>query len=98
MWGGSPEPRRAPLPGSCGINKSEEANEGVGRGPYFVTSPEHMHAILAATIEGVLSTSNGRWLEIVVVDDGSITPVSFSHPDVVILRNAERLLGAPGHA
>jgi len=44
---------------------------------------------LAATIEGLLETSQRYWREIVIVDDGSIHPVSYPHPEVIILRNAE---------
>ncbi|HEX4137602.1 MAG TPA: glycosyltransferase [Bryobacteraceae bacterium] len=56
---------------------------------FAITSRDEDPAILTATIEGVLATSKGRWREILVVDDGSIRPVDFSHPDVAILRNAE---------
>jgi hypothetical protein len=56
---------------------------------FAITARDEDPAILTATIEGLLSTSRGRWREILVVDDGSIAPVAFAHPDVVILRNSE---------
>jgi GT2 family glycosyltransferase len=45
--------------------------------------------LLDATIEGLLRTSDRYRREIVLVDDGSLVPIQFERPDVLVVRNTE---------
>ncbi|CAK0777987.1 polypeptide N-acetylgalactosaminyltransferase [Gammaproteobacteria bacterium] len=57
---------------------------------FVIPSRNENPSVVAATLEGLLATSQGFWREIIVIDDGSdIHPVSFSHPEVIVLRNPE---------
>ena len=48
--------------------------------------PRHL---LDATLEGLLQTSMRYRIEIVIVDDGSLVPLTLERPEVVIIRNNE---------
>lgn len=45
--------------------------------------PENLHA----TIKGLQASTAGWWREIIVVDDGSQTPITYHDPEVTIVRN-----------
>ncbi|MBV8898285.1 MAG: glycosyltransferase [Acidobacteriaceae bacterium] len=62
---------------------------GSRRLSFAITTRDEDPAILAATVEGLLATTHGHWREIIVVDDGSVLPVDYSHPEVTVLRNNE---------
>lgn len=59
-------------------------NAGVS---FIVTAREEPPAVLAATIDGLLSTSGGHEREIVLVDDASTAPVGLVRPHLRVVRN-----------
>jgi glycosyltransferase involved in cell wall biosynthesis len=56
---------------------------------FIVAARDEPRHLLDATIEGLLQTSAPYRREIVVVDDGSILPLTMERPEVVIIRNSE---------
>lgn len=54
---------------------------------FIVTTRDEAPLVLEATLDDLLDTSAGQDREIVLVDDGSLVPVTVHHPDVNILRN-----------
>jgi hypothetical protein len=54
---------------------------------FIVTAREETPAVLAATMDGLLKTSEGHEREIVLIDDASATPVEIERPGVRVVRN-----------
>lgn len=54
---------------------------------FVVATRDESPPVLEATIDGLLDTSSGHESEIVVIDDGSLFPVSLERPRVRVLRN-----------
>ena len=59
---------------------------------FVVTARNEPSLLLEATVDGLLETSAHRHREIIVVDDGSLTPVTIERPHTHVVRN-ERALG-----
>jgi len=59
-----------------------------------VTSRDEPLRVLESTLDALLATSAPYCREIIIVDDGSPTPVSYTHSDVVIVRH-ETPMGVP---
>ena len=55
---------------------------------FVVTTRDEEPAILETTIDGLLQTSVTHRRQIVVVDDGSLVPVTLDRPDVLTVRHA----------
>jgi glycosyltransferase involved in cell wall biosynthesis len=55
---------------------------------FVVTARDEAPAVLQETIDGLLATSIGHDREIIVVDDGSRTPVDLVGSDILVLRHA----------
>jgi glycosyltransferase involved in cell wall biosynthesis len=56
---------------------------------FVITARNESEAVLAATIDGLLRTSERHNREVIVVDDGSDTPVRHAREHVRVMRNAE---------
>ncbi len=56
---------------------------------FIVAVRDEPQYLFNATIEGLLQTTAGYPREIIVVDDASLIPQSFEHPEVTTLRNSE---------
>lgn len=56
---------------------------------FIVAVRDEPDMLLHSTVNGLLKTSAGYRREIVVVDDGSIVPLTLECPDVVIVRNSQ---------
>jgi glycosyltransferase involved in cell wall biosynthesis len=56
---------------------------------FIIAVRDEPRNLLEATIEGLLQTSTRYRREIVVVDDGSLVPLTLERPEVVIIRNSE---------
>jgi glycosyltransferase involved in cell wall biosynthesis len=54
---------------------------------FIVTAREENPEVLAATIDALLATSEGHEREIVLIDDGSASPVAIDRPQVRMVRN-----------
>ena len=61
---------------------------------FVVTTRDEPLPVLDATLDGLLATSAPYIREIIVVDDGSATPVRVTHPDVRIVRH-DAPIGVP---
>lgn len=61
---------------------------------FVVTARDEPQPVLEATLDGLLATSAPYSREVIIVDDGSPTPVSFAHPDALIVRH-ETPIGVP---
>ena len=59
-----------------------------------ITTRDEPPPVLESTLTGLLATSAPYSCEIIIVDDGSPTPVSFARPDVLIVRH-EKPIGVP---
>ncbi len=59
-----------------------------------ITTRDETTAVLGSTLDALLDTSTPYSREIIIVDDGSPTPVSLAHPDVLILRH-DTSVGVP---
>ena len=55
---------------------------------FIITTRDEPPAVLEATINKLLETSATYARKIVLVDDGSVTPVSVTHPDILVVRHA----------
>src|ERR1019366_1438455 len=68
LWGGSPEPGRAPSPGSRGINESQKADESVGCGtgvpPHKIRSAEARSSMILLWILVVPLAAGGMSLAV----------------------------------
>jgi glycosyltransferase involved in cell wall biosynthesis len=56
---------------------------------FVVVARDEPSSLLEATVDDILETSTGYAREIVIVDDGSLAPVSLVRPEVRVIRNAE---------
>lgn len=55
---------------------------------FLIVARNELEEHLNATVDGILATSAGHNREIIVVDDGSSTPVCLDYPEIRVLRNA----------
>jgi glycosyltransferase involved in cell wall biosynthesis len=58
---------------------------------FIIATRNEAAAVLEATVDGVLATSERYAREIVVVDDASLVPVSLARPDVRLVRHDEAM-------
>ena len=74
------------LDGAAGCNISSSQKISL-----IVTARDEPDDILSATVDGLVETSRGRAREIIVVDDGSLVPVTLAQPEVHVIRNTQAL-------
>lgn len=62
---------------------------------FIIPSRDEAPEVLNATVENILATVGAQAFEVIVVDDGSVVPISSLHPCVQLLRNETPLGVSP---